>query len=146
MTPHSRRRRPTSSATELDGPRRSLVSCFVVASLLRARELDSPLVVDRCGAQTEPAVASVAAAWDRRLPGGGGAHASLQVSSVGEAARSQSARQVAGEEVAHPEPAVTGGGEAIARPVHGEEGVPSAVVPMELMDPSQLGEPTSTNW
>src|SRR5450759_2178646 len=26
MTPHSRRRRPTSSATELDGPRRSLVS------------------------------------------------------------------------------------------------------------------------
>jgi len=26
MTPHSRRRHPTSSATELDGPRRSLVS------------------------------------------------------------------------------------------------------------------------
>ncbi len=25
MTPHSRRRHPTSSATELDGPRRSLV-------------------------------------------------------------------------------------------------------------------------
>src|SRR5450759_2887885 len=49
------------------------------------------VVVDHRGAKREPAVASVAATRDRRLLGGVGAHASLQVLSVG---------ATAGEEVA----------------------------------------------
>src|SRR5450759_4125232 len=55
------------------------------------RSVHRVAVVDRRGAKREPAVASVAAARDRRLLGGVGAHASLQVLSGGEAA---------GEEVA----------------------------------------------
>src|SRR5664279_4709998 len=110
-------------------PPRSTLSSSSAASDVYKRQ-----VVDRRGAKREPAGASFAATRDRRLLGGVGAHASLQVLSGG---------QAAGEEVAHAEPAGTGGCGAIAGPVHGQDGVPSAVVPMELMDLPQLGEPAA---